>query len=183
MTIFDVYLVRHGQSYGQTSTLDDMPPGCETGLMPFDWRLTPLGQRQAALLGESLAQTPFDMIFSSPLERARATVKAVIERQPRPVPVTVMRDLMEIGDYGMESVEEFHARALRAVNAIREQSPVGARILIAAHAGFNNLLIGAFLGVPMRENYFALCSRTRGFRASSSLTRARRNGSAYGFAV
>ena len=26
--------------------------------------------------------------------------------------------------------------------------------MIAAHGGFNNLLIGAFLGVPMRENLF-----------------------------
>lgn len=79
MTILDLYLVRHGQSYGQ---IKQRPPGCETGLMEDDWRLTPLGQRQAALLGESLAQTPFDMIFCSPMERARATARAVSERHP-----------------------------------------------------------------------------------------------------
>jgi len=42
MTMLDLYLVRHGQSYGQTSTLNDMPPDCETGLMEYDWRLTAL---------------------------------------------------------------------------------------------------------------------------------------------
>lgn len=163
MTILDFYLVRHGQSYGQFLVdgveLDRLPasrrpPDCETGLMEDDWRLTPLGRQQAAMLGESLAKTPFDMIFHSPLERARATVQAVLERQAGPVPVHVMRDLMEIGDYEPETPEEFHARALRTAAAIRGQSPVGARVLIAAHASFNNLLIGAFLGVPMRENLF-----------------------------
>jgi len=163
MIVLDLYLVRHGQSYGQAGIggvqmnhipMAQRPPGCETGLMEDDWRLTPLGQRQAALLGESLAQTPFDMIFCSPLERARATAGAVTERQPRPVSVHIMRDLMEIGDYEPETPEQFHARALRTAAAILEQSPAGARILIAAHASFNNLLLGAFLGVPMQENLF-----------------------------
>ena len=139
-----------------------MPPGCETGLLEFDWRLTPLGQQQAALLGESLAGTPFDMIFCSPLERARATAQAVVERQSRPVPVIVMRDLMEIGDYGSEAPEEFHTRAQRAVAAIREQSPEGARILVVAHGAFNNLLAGALLGLPMRENYFRFMQQNTG---------------------
>jgi len=162
MIILDLYLVRHGQSWGQASTLDDMPPDCETGLLEFDWRLTPLGQRQAALLGESLAQTPFDMIFCSPLERARATAQAVIERQPGPVPVHIMRDLLEIGDFEPEIPEQFHARALRTAAAIREQSPAGGRVLVAAHGGFNNLLLGAFLGVPMRENLFRFMQQNTG---------------------
>ena len=156
MTVLDFYLVRHGQSYGQFLVdgveLDRLPalyrpPGCETGLMEDDWCLTPLGQQQAALLGESLAQTPFDLIFCSPLERARATAQAVFERQARPVPVTVMRELMEIGDYGPENQEEFHARARRVAASIREQAPAGARVLVAGHGGINNVLLGALLGV------------------------------------
>jgi len=163
MTVLDFYLVRHGQSYGQFLVdgveldrlpVSQRPPGCETGLLEDDWRLTSLGQRQAELLGESLAETPFDMIFCSPLERARATAQAVIERQSKPVPMTVMRELMEIGDYEPETPEQFHARALRTAAAIRAQSPTGARVMIAAHASFNNLLLGAFLGIPMQENLF-----------------------------
>jgi len=163
MIVLELYITRHGQSYGQTEIdgvpmhrvpTNRRPPGCETNLLENDWRLTPLGEKQAALLGESLADTPFDTIFCSPLERARATAMAIEARQPRPVPVHFMRDLTEIGDYGPETPEQFHARALRVAAAIREQSPVGARVMIAAHASFNNLLLGAFLGVPMWENLF-----------------------------
>jgi len=163
MISLDLYLVRHGHSFGQTGIRGvqmnhipraQRPPGCETDLMEDDWRLTPLGEKQAALLGESLAETPFDMIFCSPQERARATAQAVIERQPKPISMTVMRDLMEIGDYEPETPEQFHARALRTAAAILEQSPAGVRVLVAAHASFNNLLLGAFLGVPMWENLF-----------------------------
>ena len=163
MTVLDLYLVRHGQSWGQRSVdgkgmmyvpMDKRPAGCETGLMEDDWYLTPLGCRQAELLGEHLAQIPFDMIFCSPLERARATAQAVIDCQARPVSLITMHDLLEVGDFGDETPEQFHARALRTAAAIREQSPMGACVLIAAHASFNNLLIGAFLGVPMQENLF-----------------------------
>jgi len=163
MTVLDFYLVRHGQSYGQSLVggveLDRLPasqrpPGCETGQREDDWRLTPLGQRQAELLGESLAQTPFDAIYCSPLERARATARAIAERQPRPVPVHIMHDLIEIGDYGEETPEEIHARTLRAAAAIREQSPIGARVLLAAHAAFNNRLLTALLGLPALKTSF-----------------------------
>jgi broad specificity phosphatase PhoE len=163
VTVLDFHLVRHGESWGQTGLggvplhrfpLTQRPPGCETGLLEDDWYLTPLGQRQAALLGESLAQTPFDMIFHSPLERARATAQAVIERQPGPVPVVVPRDLMEIGDWGEETPEELHLRAQKVVAVIREQSPEGARILVAAHAAFNNRLLMALLGLPAPEHLF-----------------------------
>jgi len=163
MTILDFYMVRHGQSYGQLlvdgTELDRLPasrrpPGIETGLMEDDWRLSPLGQRQAVLLGERLAQTPFDLIFHSPLERARATAQAVIDRQTRPVPVHIVRDLMEIGDYGDETQQEIYARAQRAIAAIREQSPFGACILVAAHGGINNRLLMALLGLPALETPF-----------------------------
>ncbi|MDR2687269.1 MAG: histidine phosphatase family protein [Oscillospiraceae bacterium] len=163
MTVLDFYLVRHGHSWGQAGIdgvpmhrvpMAQRPPGCETGLLEDDWRLTPLGRRQAALLGESLAQTPFDLIFHSPLERARATAQAVLERQPGPVPMFVPRDLMEIGDWGEETPEELHLRAQRVVTVIRERSQEGARVLVAAHAAFNNRLLMALLGLPAPEHLF-----------------------------
>jgi len=164
MTILDFYLVRHGHSFGQMAIgdgthmhrvpIDRRPPGCETGLMEDDWRLTPLGQRQAALLGAHLARTPFDMIFCSPLERVRETAQAVIDRQPGPVPVVIPRDLMEIGDWGEETPAQAYERARRVIEAIREQSPAGARILVAAHAAFNNRLLTVLLGLPALETSF-----------------------------
>jgi len=154
MTILDLYLARHGQSYGQHNTIGDLPPDCETGRMDFDWRLTPLGQRQAELLGGHLAKVPFDAIICSPLERARATVRAIEESQPRRVDIQIMRELMEIGDYGDKTVEEFHERAMRAARALREGTSLGARVLAVGHGAFNNLLIGALLGLPTREDFF-----------------------------
>ena len=154
MNILDLYLARHGQSYGQYNTIDDLPPDCETGRMDFDWRLTPLGQRQAELLGEHLAKVPFDAIFCSPLERARATARAIEERQLRRTDIQIMRDLMEIGDSGDKTIAESHARARRAANALRRDASPGARILVVAHSGFNNLLIGALLGLPTQEDFF-----------------------------
>jgi broad specificity phosphatase PhoE len=161
--ILDLYLTRHGQSYGQMD-LDGVhlgniaaalrPPGCETGLMEDDWRLTPLGQRQAALLGESLAQIPFDAIFCSPLERARSTAGAIAQRQLQTVPLRVLRDLLEVGDYGDETPEETHGRALRAASDIRSQAFTGARVLIVAHGAFNNRLLTALLGLPGPEHLF-----------------------------
>ena len=76
MTVLDLYLVRHGHSWGQVSVdgrgmmhvpMDKRPPGCETGRMEDDWYLTPLGCQQVDLLGKHLSQTSFDMIFCSPL--------------------------------------------------------------------------------------------------------------------
>lgn len=156
MIILDLYLVRHGQSYGQyliggveldRLPVSQRPPGCETGFREDDWRLTPLGERQAALLGESLAQTQFDAIYCSPLDRARATAGAVIDRQPKPVPLHILHDLLEFGDWGEETPQELHGRARRVAGAIREQSPTGSRVLVAAHGGVNNALLGALLGV------------------------------------
>ncbi|MCL2300808.1 MAG: histidine phosphatase family protein [Firmicutes bacterium] len=163
MIVLDLYLVRHGQSYGQflidgveldCLPVSQRPPGCETGLLEDDWRLTPLGERQAALLGESLAQTPFDAVYCSPMARARATAQAIIGRQPGPVPLIVPRDLMEIGDWGKESPEEIHLRAQRVAALIREQSPEGARVLVTAHAAFNNRLLMALLGLPAPDHLF-----------------------------
>ena len=162
MAILDLYLARHGQSYGQHDTIDDLPPDCETGLMDFDWRLTPLGRRQAEMLGEHLAKVPFDAIYCSPLERARATAHAVEERQPRRTNIQIMRDLLEIGDYGNESVEEFHMRARRAARVLQGDTPTGARVLVVAHSGFNNLLIGALLGLPTQEDLFRFAQQNTG---------------------
>jgi len=143
MTVLDLYLTRHGQSYGNIGNAGH-----------DDWRLTPLGEKQAELLGERLAGVAFDTIYCSPLERARATAQAVIDRQPHPAELQIMHDLLEIGDYGEETPEEIHQRALRVARALRGDSPPGARVLLVAHAAFNNRLLTALLGLPGPEHLF-----------------------------
>ena len=68
-----ITLVRHGETQGN---LDDKAQG------HFDAPLTELGRSQAQALGERLAETEFDAIYSSDLQRAVDTALAIIDLQP-----------------------------------------------------------------------------------------------------
>ncbi len=106
------------------------------------------------MLGKSLAETQFDIIFCSPLERAQATARAVEQRQRRRPPIVVMRDLLEVGDYGEETPAECHARARRVFLSIKEQAREGACVLVVAHGSFNNRLLTALLNLPAPDVLF-----------------------------
>ena len=172
MILLDLYLVRHGQSYGNLPLngvepahhvpLKERPPGIETGQMEDDWYLTPLGQQQAKALGERLSALQFDVIICSPLERAHATAKAVQARQPQPIALKIERDVLEIHDCGTGTPEEWHARALRVASALRGDSPPGARILVVAHGAFNGYLLSALLGMPGPTHLFKFWNNNTG---------------------
>ena len=68
-----ITLVRHGETQGN---LDDKAQG------HFDAPLTELGRRQAKALGERLAETEFDAVYSSDLIRAVDTAAALIALRP-----------------------------------------------------------------------------------------------------
>src|SRR3954447_20935707 len=91
-------LVRHGES---TLIAEGRFQGRQ------DARLSPLGERQAALVGARLAerdaQTPLPIpagtpsaIWHSPLSRAAQTARAIAEAQPAPFALTSIDDLTEI---------------------------------------------------------------------------------------
>ena len=172
MILLDLYLARHGQSYGNLPLngvspphhvpLEDRPLGLETGRMEDDWHLTPLGQQQAEALGERLSALPFDTIICSPLERAHATAKAVQARQPKPIELQIERDVLEIHDCGTDTPEEWHERALRATQKLRENHPPGARVLVVAHGGFNNFLLHALLGLAGPDLTFRFAQHNTG---------------------
>src|SRR5262245_52739812 len=61
-----IWLVRHGETEWSAS-------GQHTGRT--DIPLTPMGERQAAALGQFLAKRPFALVLSSPLGRARETCR------------------------------------------------------------------------------------------------------------
>jgi len=158
MILLDLYLTRHGQSWGNIPPycttphlVKNRPPGIETGRMEDDWCLTELGQRQAEALGERLSAVDFDAIWSSPLERAHATAKAVQARQAQPVEIKLARELMEIFDYGDTTPEEWHTRSLQMTQALQGGCPPGARMLVVAHGAFNSYLLTALLGLPGPE--------------------------------
>lgn len=166
-----LYIVRHGQSNGNTGADDTLDP-----------LLSPVGERQAALLGESLSDVKFDAIFASTLVRSIQTASAVALRQPGgPVPVEVLAELVECGTtpgwkgrsrealleiyphliLTDESVppdpvpwederEEFEhiARGYRAISYLKHRfDPYShKKILVVAHGGFNQKLLAGAMG-------------------------------------
>ncbi|KIY67402.1 phosphoglycerate mutase-like protein [Cylindrobasidium torrendii FP15055 ss-10] len=81
-----VTFIRHGQSL-------DNPRGVWGGWK--DAPLSPLGERQAAALGEHLSSTRFDYIYASTLSRAKHTGLAVHAKQAHNPPFTENPNLRE----------------------------------------------------------------------------------------
>jgi probable phosphomutase (TIGR03848 family) len=93
-----VLLVRHGRTTANSArTLAGWTEGVA---------LDEVGQRQARMLGERLAKIPLAEIVTSPLDRCRQTVEAIIDG--RDVPVTVDARLGECryGDWTGRSIKE-----------------------------------------------------------------------------
>src|SRR3954451_7233912 len=91
-------LVRHGES---TLIAEGRFQGRQ------DARLSPLGERQAALVGSRLAERdahtalpipagPPAAIWHSPLSRAAQTARAIADAQPAPMALTTVEELTEI---------------------------------------------------------------------------------------
>ncbi|OWA33998.1 histidine phosphatase family protein [Saccharibacillus sp. O16] len=166
-----LYLTRHGQTEwnleGRLQGRRNSP-------------LTPQGLLHASWLGESLAQTQLDAVYSSTSPRALQT--AEILRGDRALEVKGLDALQEIdmGDWegrvGAEieatSPDDYHAfwntphlyeptnggesfvqlgeRVIPAIERILEAHP-GGHILVVTHAGVLNLLMTAFHGLPISE--------------------------------
>ncbi|MDR1766209.1 MAG: histidine phosphatase family protein [Lachnospiraceae bacterium] len=97
----DIYLVRHGESYGNLySRLNGI----------WDAGLTKRGEYQASLVADRFRATPLDIIYSSPLQRARSTAQAIADAKG--MTVTVVDDLHEQNMGCFESLSWHEARAL-----------------------------------------------------------------------
>ncbi len=95
-----VVLLRHGRT---TANATGILAGQLKGV-----RLDDAGIAQAKSVGERLAGVPFKAIVTSPLERTRATAKAVLEAQRRSVAITNDADFIEC-DYGSWSGKKLSA--------------------------------------------------------------------------
>ena len=89
-------LVRHGQSLWN---LEDRFTGW------VDVPLTEKGEREAALAGERLHDTPFEVAYTSTLTRAQETLRIILESAGRQVPI--IRD---------EALNERHYGDLQGLN-------------------------------------------------------------------
>lgn len=76
--ILELYLVRHGESFGNIGMEKDFDDDRK-----YDAPLSPKGKRQAQLLGEYFSALPLDGIFSSGLRRSVNTAHEVAIRQPQ----------------------------------------------------------------------------------------------------
>lgn len=141
-----------------------------------DRPLTERGRRQAVELADRLAKTELDAVYSSDLQRARATAEVVAARNGLEVRTTL--DLREVdvgswsgltraeaeardpeayarwlhGGEGWEDGETYAELSHRVVQAIRRIAAAhdGQRVLVVAHGGTIRAIHAAALGMDVR---------------------------------
>lgn len=141
-----LYIVRHGESLGNT--------GQDTGNDPV---LSEKGEIQAKLLGERMKNISVDCIISSPLRRALSTAAATAQLQNIPTEINPM--LIEVDNE--ETKEDAYKRACEVISNIRKRFTCDERVIIFAHGTFNNYLINAAIGFPVRDD-FNFCQENTG---------------------
>lgn len=143
----DLYIIRHGESQGNIGHDVENP------------KLTDWGHRQAELLALRLKKINFDVILSSPLERAIQTATPLSELQN--TPVTIMKNLYEVGTFGDESLEDVQIRAKNVVAEIRKRYGDKENVIAFAHGTFNNHFIKAACGITSGDD-FNFCQENTG---------------------
>ncbi len=164
-------LVRHGETYNNRDFVVQ-------GQDPYQGRLTEKGLRQADLLGRALRDLPFEIVYSSTLERCAMTLGKILEHRAgtRTLPLVFANELKEVnlgvlqgrphsewkrsitGDpmawrpQGGESWLDLQARVMDYVG--RTILPGGHKdILIVAHGGVNRSLLAAVTGISMGQTW------------------------------
>jgi len=159
-----IYLVRHGETlYG--GAVEGALPGTD---------LTERGYQQIEALAELMAHIRLDAIYASPLGRAQATARTIARRHDLPIEtVETLREITPGNVLGAEMAQIFAAvRAFFAspetdwdtpylggetYRALRDRAwPFfdalarrrdWTRVVVVAHGGFNNAVLGQVLGV------------------------------------
>ncbi len=119
--------------------------------------LTPKGFEQARLLGKRMEKFPLDCIIASTLIRAQQTAKETADLKN--MPVEIMQGIYEVENG--ETIDEAYKRASDAVKQLKERFTKDERIIVFAHGTFNNCLISAALGFPVRDD-FNFCQENTG---------------------
>ena len=140
-----LYIARHGESLGNTG--EDLGPNPE---------LSEKGIVQAHLLGERMKKINLDGILASPLKRAIQTAEETAKLQEKTV--EVMPDAFEVEN---ETREDAYIRAVNVIQKIKDRFGNNDRVIIFAHGTFNNYLINAAIGFPVRDD-FNFCQENTG---------------------
>lgn len=141
-----LYIARHGESEGNT--------GKDKGSDPC---LTAFGVKQAQLLGKRMEKIRLDCILSSPLVRAVGTAKETAKYQHKEI--EIIESLAEVENG--ETPEHAYRRAEEIIRKIKSRFTEDERIIIFAHGTFNNYLINAAIGFPVRDD-FNFCRENTG---------------------
>ena len=141
-----LYIVRHGESLGNT--------GEDTGIDPV---LSAKGETQASLLAERMAKIHIDCIIASPLKRAKQTADKTAASKNMPVETEPMIIEVENG----ETKKDAYKRAVQAIDGLKNRFTAEERVILFAHGTFNNYLINAAIGFPVRDD-FNFCQKNTG---------------------
>jgi probable phosphoglycerate mutase len=143
-----------------------------------DPELAEVGIAQADHLGRYLADERIDVIYSSPMRRARETATPIAAAQQREiviadgvaeydrnaswyVPVEELKatndprwQALQRGEwYAEESLPEFHARVGAAMEAIIAAHP-NDKVAVVCHGGVINSYLAKVLGIPQKMGFF-----------------------------
>lgn len=141
-----LYIVRHGESLGNT--------GEDTGIDPV---LSAKGETQASLLAERMAKIHIDCIIASPLKRAKQTADKTAAAKNMSIEIEPMIAEVENG----ETAASAYNRALQVIQTLKNRFTADERVILFAHGTFNNYLINAAIGFPVRDD-FNFCQENTG---------------------
>ena len=170
MSSTEIYLIRHGETYGN---IDELFCGhAETAL-------TPRGIAQARAVGRRLAEVEFSQAYASDLSRATDTARNALHG--RDVPLAFDRRLREMfyGDWealpgkqiehahrdamraffmceapapGGETVAELRARTSTALREIVAAHP-GERVMVVSHGNAMMALMAELMNLPLQATW------------------------------
>ena len=165
-----LYLIRHGE-------VEERYQRVFGGRI--DMNLSPIGQEQASALASYLQRVPFEMIYASPMKRARQTLERLAAMQSR-LPVFV-DDLREV-DFGhwtglgweevqekfqksafdwldhlekgivpeAESARHFRRRVKGVLADVIRECP-GKTVALVCHGGVIRMALSILLDIPLRK--------------------------------
>lgn len=166
-----IYLVRHGETeWNFTHRMQGVT----------DIPLNDTGLTQAEKIGNKLKNVHFDILYVSPLTRARQTAQAIHKHHPN-LTLEIRPDLVERSygelegltyealdalhpamewgkswvhvDYrppGGESLRDIHTRVDAFITHVLSQKS-GNHIAVVAHGVTLRIFVGAFLGIPIEQ--------------------------------
>ncbi|KAF8895486.1 phosphoglycerate mutase-like protein [Infundibulicybe gibba] len=103
-----ITIIRHGES---TDNIRSVWAG---------WRDAPLtnhGMNQAKALGKALANTPFAIIYTSPLRRAMMTTQSLGAAQPDPQPPVIVSPLLREQHFGIAEGQPYNSARIKGLSS------------------------------------------------------------------